>query len=142
MNLILLLIDGVPTLEIYFMIKVGQQIGALFTIFLIFLTAVVGLFFARLEGINTLKSGLTNLYRNKSPIFEIISGASIALAAFFLILPGFITDTLGFFLLIPFTRKFLIRVFIKEKKEKESSKNDDFIEAEIIENEENKKDEL
>ena len=142
MNLILLLIVGVPTLEIYFMIKVGQQIGALFTIFLIFLTAVVGLFFARLEGINTLKSGLTNLYRNKSPIFEIISGASIALAAFFLILPGFITDTLGFFLLIPFTRKFLIRVFIKEKKEKESSKNDDFIEAEIIENEENKKDEL
>ncbi len=142
MNLILLLIIGVPTLEIYFMIKVGQQIGALFTIFLIFLTAVVGLFFARLEGINTLKSGLTNLYRNKSPIFEIISGASIALAAFFLILPGFITDTLGFFLLIPFTRKFLIRVFIKEKKEKESSKNDDFIEAEIIENEENKKDEL
>ncbi len=142
MNLILLLIIGIPTVEIYFMIKVGQQIGALFTIFLIFLTAVVGLFFARLEGINTLKSGLTNLYRNRSPIFEIISGASIALAAFFLILPGFITDTLGFFLLIPFTRKFLIRVFIKEKKEKENSKNDDFIEAEIIENEENKKDEL
>ena len=74
-----------------------QQIGALFTIFLIILTAVVGLFFARVQGINTLKSGLTNLYRNKSPIFEIISGASIALAAFFLILPGFITDTIGFF---------------------------------------------
>lgn len=142
MNLILLLIIGVPTLEIYFMIKVGQQIGALSTIFLIFFTAIVGLFFARLEGLNTLRSGLTNIYKNKSPVYEIFSGASIAVAAFFLILPGFFTDTLGFLLLIPLTRKLIIKLFLKKRYEESGNEKKDYIEAEIIESEENKKDEL
>ena len=142
MNLILLLIIGVPTLEIYFMIKVGQQIGALSTIFLIFFTAIVGLFFARLEGLNTLRSGLTNIYKNKSPVYEIFSGASIAVAAFFLILPGFFTDTLGFLLLIQLTRKLIIKLFLKKRYEESGNEKKDYIEAEVIESEENKKDEL
>ena len=90
------------------MIKIGSHIGALTTIALIFLTAVIGLYFAKLQGIQTLKSGITNLYQNKMPVFEIISGASIAVAAFLLIFPGFFTDLIGFLLLVPFSEKFFL----------------------------------
>ena len=114
MTLLLFLI-GVPALEIFVIIKIGQNIGALGTVGLIFLTAIVGIYFAKIEGLNTLRSGIYNLYKNKLPIFEIISGASIALAALLLILPGFITDIIGFLLLIPFTRKIIINLFIIKK---------------------------
>ena len=123
-------------LEIWLLIKIGANIGALNTISLIFLTAIVGIYFARLQGYNTLKSGFVNIYQNKTPVFEIISGASIAIAAGLLILPGFITDSIGFILLIPFTRKLMINLFLKNKDNVEENK--DIIEAEIIED---KKDE-
>ena len=112
MNTLLLILIGVPAVEIFVMIKIGQNIGALTTVGLIFLTAIVGIYFAKIEGLNTLRSGVYNLYKNKIPLFEIFSGASIALAALLLILPGFITDTFGFLLLIPFTRKIIIKFFI------------------------------
>ena len=143
MNLLLLIIIGLPILEISIMIKLGQQIGALNTILLIFLTAIIGVYYARLEGLNTIKSGLVNIYQNKTPIYEIISGASIAVAAFLLILPGFFTDAIGFFLLIPFTRKILINVWIKDKlKNKTYNNNEEIIDAEIVEEDPKKKDEL
>merc|ERR1712127_837135 len=104
MNTLLLLIIATPAIEIFFMIKVGQQVGAFNTVLLIFLTAFVDVYYARIEGLNTLRSGISNLYKNKTPIYEIISGASIALAAALLILPGFITDLFGFSLLFPITR--------------------------------------
>ena len=97
------------------MIKIGGQIGALNTVALIFLTAVIGIYFAKLQGIQTLKSGMINLYQNKMPIYEMMSGASIALAALLLIIPGFFTDFVGFLLLIPFTRKILFRFTLKKK---------------------------
>tara|TARA_Y100001970_G_scaffold32070_2_gene39932 strand:- start:1550 stop:1963 length:414 start_codon:yes stop_codon:yes gene_type:complete len=137
MNTLLLFLIGVPAIEIFVMIKIGQQIGALTTISLIFLTAIIGLYFARIEGLNTLRSGIYNIYKNKSPIFEIISGASIALAAVLLIIPGFVTDILGFFLLMPITRKMLINSFLKKKYF--TKKETDHIEGEIIEKD---KDEL
>ena len=99
MNTVLLLIIAVPAIEIFLMIKIGQNIGALNTIALIFLTAFIGIYFAKLEGLNTLRSGINNLYKNKIPIYEMISGASIAFAAVLLIIPGFITDFLVFFYL-------------------------------------------
>ena len=139
MNSFFLLFIGLPALEIFLMIKVGAKIGALNTIFLIFFTAIIGVYFAKLEGIKTIKSGVINLYKNKLPINEIISGASIALAALFLIIPGFFTDTLGFLLLVPITRKMLIKFFIKgniDSTNKESSK---ILDGEIVED---KKDEL
>lgn len=144
MNLLLLIIIGLPIFEIYIMINLGQQIGALNTILLIFLTAVIGVFYARLEGLSTIKSGLVNIYQNKTPVYEIISGASIAVAAFLLILPGFFTDTIGFLLLIPFTRRILINFWIKDKFKKKSHSNDaEIIDAEIIEDKNPKnKDEL
>ena len=108
MNSFFLLFIGVPALEIYLMIKIGGEIGALNTVSLIFLTAIIGIYFAKLEGIKTIRSGIINLYQNKTPIYELISGASIAIAALFLIIPGFFTDTLGFLLLIPISRKLLI----------------------------------
>ena len=111
MNSFFLLFIGVPALEVFLMIKIGGKIGALNTVSLIFLTAIIGLYFAKLEGIKTMRSGVMNLYQNKIPIYEIISGASIAIAALFLIIPGFFTDTIGFLLLIPFTRK-LIKIFL------------------------------
>ena len=114
------------------MIKIGQNIGALNTIGLIFLTAVIGIYFARLEGLNTLRSGINNLYKNKIPIYEMISGASIAFAALLLIIPGFMTDFVGFLLLIPFTRKKIINLFIK-KKTKPINKEKDYIDGEILE---------
>ena len=136
MNSLFFFIIVFPIIEILLLIKIGGLIGALNTVFLIFITAVVGVFFARIQGINTLKSGLMNVYQKKLPIFEIISGASIAVAAFFLILPGFISDTFGFLLLIPLSRKLIIKLFFRNKIIK---KKDDVIEAEIIEE---KKDEL
>ena len=115
MNTVLLLIIAIPAVEIFLMIKIGQNIGALSTIGLIFLTAIIGIYFAKLEGLNTLKSGINNLYKNKIPIYEMMSGASIAFAALLLIIPGFVTDFFGFLLLIPFTRKKIINLFLKKK---------------------------
>ena len=104
MNTFFLIFIGLPALEIFLMIKIGGEIGALNTILLIFLTAIIGVYYARIQGIQTLRSGLVNLYQNKAPVYELMSGASIAIAAVMLIFPGFLTDTLGFLLLIPFTR--------------------------------------
>jgi len=116
MNTFLLFFIGLPALEIFLMIKIGGEIGALNTIFLIFLTAVIGVYYARIQGMQTLRSGLVNLYQNKVPIYELISGASIAFAALLLIIPGFFTDLIGFLLLVPFTRNVLFKTLIKEKK--------------------------
>ena len=109
--------------------------------FLIFLTAFIGIYYARVEGLNTLKSGFTNLYKNKIPIYEMISGASIAIASILLILPGFLTDTIGFFLLFPFTRKILIKNLIKKNKIKQP-KNKIILDGEIIEKKKNDQNEL
>ena len=135
MNSFFLLFIGLPVLEIYLMIKMGAKIGALNTIALIFLTAIIGVYFAKLQGIKTLKSGMINLYQNKIPVYEMLSGASIAMAAFLLIVPGFFTDFIGFLLLIPFTRKIIFSIALK-KKTNNYKKNT--IDAEIID----KKDEL
>ena len=137
MNSLLLLLIAVPALEIFVFIKVGGVFGALNTILLIITTAVVGIYFAKLEGLNTIRSGIENVYKNKPPIYEILSGASIAFAALLLILPGFITDGIGFLLLVPLTRRLLINYFMKGKKN--INNNEDVIEAEVIED---KKDEL
>ena len=141
MNSFFLLFIGVPALEVFLMIKIGGKIGALNTVSLIFLTAITGLYFAKLEGIKTMRSGILNLYQNKIPIYEIISGASIAIAALFLIIPGFFTDTIGFLLLIPFTRKILISFFIKKKKTSSNQENVNILDGEIIEDKK-KEDEL
>ena len=137
MNTILISIIAVPIIEILLFIKIGENIGAINTIVLIIFTAVIGVYFARIEGIKTIKSGFLNIYQNKLPIFEILSGASIAIAAMFLIIPGFLTDGIGFLLLIPFTRKILLSNIIS--KSKGQTQNDKTIEAEIIDD---KKDEL
>jgi len=141
MNTLLLIIIGYPILEITLMIQIGQQIGAFNTIALIFFTAIVGIYYAKIEGINIIKSGMTNLYKNKIPFYEMLSGATIATAAILLILPGFISDVIGFFLLIPFTRKILINLWLKKKYVQQSAASEKVIDAEIIE-EEKKKDEL
>ena len=138
MNTVLLFIITIPALEIFLMIKIGQNIGALSTIGLIFLTAVIGIYFAKLEGLNTLRSGINNLYKNKIPIYEMMSGASIAFAALLLIIPGFITDFLGFLLLIPFTRKKIISLFLNKKRPVTDKK--DYIDGEILDRD--KKDDL
>ena len=114
MNTILISIIALPIIEILLFIKVGERIGAINTILLIIFTAVIGVFFARIQGIRTLKSGFINLYHNKLPVYELFSGASIAIAAVFLIIPGFFTDALGFLLLIPTTRKLLLSIIIKK----------------------------
>ncbi len=139
MNSFLLLIIGIPAAEILLMIKVGQKFGALNTVFLIFLTAVIGVYYARIEGLNTIRSGFLNLYQNKTPVYEIISGASIAIAAILLMIPGFLTDTVGFILLFKPTRNLLINRFLKNKKYKEKSSTSEVLEGEILE-EKNKKD--
>ncbi len=131
MNTFFLFFIGLPVLEIFLFIKIGANIGALNTIALIFLTAIVGIYFARLQGIQTLKSGITNLYQNKVPINEIISGASIAFAALLLIIPGFFTDFIGFLLLIPLTRNILFRLTLK-RKPKVNEQNNKTIDGEII----------
>ena len=139
MNAVLLFIIGIPLIEIYLMIKIGGTIGAFNTIFLIFFTAVTGIYFARLEGLNTIRSGFGQLIRNEIPVQEIISGAAIAFAAFLLIIPGFLTDLFGFLLLIPITRKILLRnVFSKYKK---NEINQDIIEGDFTEEKDNNKDE-
>ena len=141
MNSFFLLFIGVPALEVFLMIKIGGKIGALNTVSLIFLTAIIGLYFAKLEGIKTMRSGVMNLYQNKIPAYEMVSGASIAIAALFLIIPGFFTDTIGFLLLIPFTRKILIGFFIKKNTTSKNQENINTLDGEIIEDK-NKKDEL
>ena len=141
MNSFFLLFIGIPALEVFLMIKIGGEIGALNTVSLILLTAIIGIYFAKLEGIKTMRSGVMNLYQNKIPIYEMISGASIAIAALLLIIPGFFTDTIGFLLLIPFTRKILISFFIKKKKTSNNQENVNILDGEIIEDK-NKKDEL
>ncbi len=141
MNSFFLLFIGIPALEVFLMIKIGGKIGALNTVSLILLTAIIGVYFAKLEGIKTMRSGFMNLYQNKIPIYEIISGASIAIAALLLIIPGFFTDSIGFLLLIPFTRKLLISTFIKKRKNPTYQKNVNTLDGEIIEDK-NKKDEL
>ncbi len=140
MNTLLLILIGVPAIEIFVMIKIGQNIGALTTVSLIFLTAIVGIYFAKIEGINTLRSGVYNLYKNKIPLFEILSGASIAFAALLLIIPGFITDTFGFLLLIPFTRKIIIKFFISKQNisVKSTKKDQEYIDGEIIKKDKDK----
>ena len=140
MNTFFLIFIVLPALEIFFMIKIGSEIGALSTLALIFLTAILGVFFARVQGIQTLKSGLINLYQNKIPIYELISGASIAFAAVLLIIPGFLTDLIGFVLLIPFTRKILFRMIFKNKTMMDEQKQKiETIDGEIVKKE---KDEL
>ena len=136
MNTLLLILIGIPAIEIFVMIKIGQNIGALTTVSLIFLTAVVGLYFAKIEGLNALRSGVFNTYKNKIPIFEMISGASIAFSAILLIIPGFITDFVGFLLLIPFTRKIIIDLFLKKKFSQKEEKN--YIDGEILDKDKDK----
>ena len=127
---ILLLIIGIPVLEIAVMINVGQEVGALNTVFLIILTALIGLYLAKIQGLNTIKSGFINLYQNKIPVYEMASGAFIAIAAAMLIFPGFITDTIGFILLLPLTRNIIITRLIKNKKN--INEKDEIIDGEII----------
>ena len=142
MNSLLLIIIGIPAIEILILIKVGQQVGAINTILLIFFTAFIGIYYARFEGLNTLRSGLLNLYQNKVPIYEIISGASIAIASALLILPGFITDCMGFLILFPFTRKLLIKNWIEKKYYKNHETKADIVDGEIIEQKKEDKNEL
>ena len=132
MNSLLLLIIGLPILEISVMIKIGQQIGTFNTILIIFFTAIVGIYYAKVEGINTIKAGMVNLYKNRIPFYEILSGASIAMAAIFLILPGFISDAIGFLFLIPFTRKIIINSWLRSKYKNNSQNKTDVIDAEVI----------
>ena len=141
MNSFFLLFIGVPALEVFLMIKIGGKIGALSTVSLILLTAFIGIYFAKIEGIKTMRSGVINLYQNKVPVYEMFSGASIAIAALLLIVPGFFSDTIGFLLLIPFTRKILISFFVKKNKISTSQKNTNTLDGEIIEDKD-KKDEL
>ena len=116
MNTVLFLIIGIPLIEIYLFIKIGSQIGAFNTVLLILTTAVVGVAYARYEGFNTLKSGIGQIIKNQSPVYELLSGATLAFAAFLLILPGFATDIIGILLIIPFTRKLILNKFFKRKK--------------------------
>ena len=129
MNTLLLLIVLVPIIEIYLFIKIGSQIGAFSTISLIFVTAFLGIIYARYEGFNTLKSGMSQLIKNEMPIYEIISGAALAFAAFLLILPGFATDILGLLIIFPPTRKLLLKKV--STKYSRNKKKQDFIEGEF-----------
>ena len=130
MNSILLAIILVPIIEIYLLIKIGSQIGALTTILLIFTTAIVGIYYAKYEGLNTLKSGIIQLSKNEAPAYEIISGAAIAFAALLLVIPGFFTDVIGFLLIFPISRSFVCNLFFKRFKKKKKEKNN-FIEGEF-----------
>ena len=130
MNSILLLLILIPAVEIYLFIKIGSQIGAITTIALIFTTAVIGVYYAKYEGLNTLKSGFAQLKRNEPPAYEIISGAAIAFAALLLIVPGFATDIIGFLLIFPISRKFILNKFFVKIRKKDSKK-DNFIDGEF-----------
>ena len=123
MNTLLILIIGIPLIEIYLFIKIGSQIGAFNTVLLILVTAVIGVAYVRYEGLNTLKSGIAQLIKNEVPVYEIISGATLAFAAFLLILPGFATDIIGIMLVIPFTRKIILSGFVKDNFSKNKKKN-------------------
>ena len=140
MNSILLLIILVPAVEIYLFIKIGSQIGAFTTILLIFTTAIVGVYYAKYEGLNTLKSGFKQLSKNQSPTYEMISGAAIAFAAILLIFPGFATDIMGFLIIFPITRKLIFNRFSKRLKPKSTEKNN-FIDGDFedIEDDNDKK---
>ena len=129
MNTVLLAVILIPIVEIYLFIKIGSQIGAFSTIFLVFFTAVVGVYYAKYEGINTLRSGMMQIIKNQIPAHELISGAAIAFAAILLIIPGFATDVIGFLLIIPITRRLILGKFNKKFESKEVKKND-FIEGE------------
>ena len=136
MNPILLSIILVPVIEIYLLIKIGSQIGAITTIILIFTTAIVGVYYAKYEGLNTLKSGFIQISKNETPTYEVLSGAAIAFAALLLIIPGFATDILGFLLIFPISRKFIFTLFSK-KIEKKKNKKNNFIDGEFEDIEEN-----
>ncbi len=140
MNTFFLIFIGLPVVEIFLMIKIGGIIGAFNTIALVLITAIVGIFFARVQGIKTLKTGISNIYQNKVPVFELISGASIAFAALLLIVPGFLTDLMGFLLLIPLTRVILLNIFLKNKPNMhQTSERNEAIDGEIVDKD---KDEL
>ena len=140
MNTFFLIFIGLPALEIFLMIKIGGEIGALNTIALIFLTAVIGIFYARIQGLQTLRAGLINIYQNKTPFYELISGASIAFAALLLIIPGFFSDFIGFLLLVPLTRSIMFKILLKGKYKSDMTTNKNkTIDGEIIDK---KKDEL
>ena len=139
MNPLFIIFVGIPVLEVFLLIKIGGEIGALSTVALIFLTALIGIYFAKLQGIQTFKSGMINLYQNKIPVYEMVSGASIAIAAILLIVPGFFTDFIGLLLLVPFTRKIIFALTIRNKIPSEKEKNDKTIDGEIVDH---KKDDL
>ena len=130
MNTILLFIILIPVIEIYLFIKIGSQIGAITTILLIFTTAIMGIYYAKYEGLNTLKSGFSQLSRNETPAYEVVSGAAIALAAMLLIIPGFATDILGFLIIFPLTRKLILGKLSKKILHKKTKKNN-FIDGEF-----------
>ena len=140
MNSILLLIILIPIVEIYLFIKIGSQIGAISTILLIFITAIVGVYYAKYEGLNTLKSGFIQLSKNETPTYEMISGAAIAFAALLLIIPGFATDIFGFLIIFPISRKFIFKKFFNKIKQKQYKKNN-FIDGDFedIEDDNDKK---
>ena len=133
MNAVILFIIGIPLIEIYLMIKVGGVIGAFNTIFLIFFTAITVVYFAKIAGLNTIRSGFNQLIKNEIPIYEIISGAALAFAALLLIIPGFLTDLFGFLLIIPTTRKFFISFISSRFKNKKVNNHDDIVEGHIDE---------
>ena len=139
MNPFFIIFIGLPALEVFLLIKIGGHIGALSTVALIFVTAIIGIYYAKQQGIQTLKSGMLNLYQNKTPIYDIMSGATIALAALFLIIPGFFTDFFGFLLLIPLTRKIILSMTLKSQIKTDTENREEVIEGEIIDK---KKDEL
>ena len=142
MNSVLLTIILIPVIEIFLFIKIGSQIGAITTILLIFATAILGVYYAKYEGLNTLKSGFTQISKNIAPTYEMISGAAIAFAALLLIIPGFATDILGFLILFPISRNFLLEKFFdKFKKQENKTKKNNFIDGEFedIEDDNNKK---
>ena len=130
MNTALILILGIPLVEIYLFIKVGSQIGALNTILLILITAILGIWYARYEGFNTLRSGMSQLIKNELPLYEIVSGAAIAFAALLLIIPGFLSDILGFLIILPITRKFIFS-YLDKNFSRRKFKKDKFIDGEF-----------
>ena len=140
MNSALIAIILIPVIEIYLFIKIGSQIGALTTITLIFVTAILGIIYARYEGLNTLKSGFVQLVKNEIPVYEIISGAAITFAALLLIIPGFATDVIGFLIIFPFSRKFILKI-LSSKFQIKKKTDEKFIDGEYeeIEKEDDKK---
>ena len=139
MNTLLILIISIPLIEIYLFIKIGSQIGAFNTISLILITALIGILYARYEGFNTLRSGISQMMKNELPVYEIVSGAALAFAALLLILPGFATDALGILLIFPPTRKLFFKIFTKKYSNNNQEKKKDFIEGEFKDIDDDKK---